>query len=53
MAEVRREVTVQPRLQPTTGEEFTYRSANTEEDARLDVKAERSWGERSQDTFCY
>ena len=33
MAEVCREVTVEPRLQPTTGEEFTYRSANTGEDA--------------------
>ena len=51
MAGVCRGVTVEPRLQPTTGEEFTYRSANTGEDARLDVKAERFWGIQSQDAF--
>lgn len=39
MAEVCRDVTIEPRLQPVTGEEFIYRSANTDDDARLDVKA--------------
>ena len=51
MTEVCRDVTVEPRLQPITGEGFTYQSANTDEDTRLDVKAEGFWGDRTQDTF--
>ena len=41
MAYICREVTVEHKLQPTTGEEFTYRSADTDEDARLGMKAKR------------
>ena len=51
MAEVCRDVTIEPRLQPVTGEEFTHRSSNLDDDARLDVKAQGFWGDRSQDAF--
>ena len=36
-------VGVEPILQPLTGEQLSYRSANIEDGARLDVVAERFW----------
>ena len=46
------DVTIEPRLQPVTDEEFPYRTANTDDDARLDIKASGFWGDsRNQDTF--
>ena len=37
-------VSVEPNLQPLSGEQFHYRSANVEDGARLDVSAESFWG---------
>ena len=39
LSEVCKDVAVEPHLQPVTGEEFDLRSANTEDEARLDIKA--------------
>ena len=36
-------VGVEPTLQPLTGEQFSYRSANVEDGAHLDVVAEGFW----------
>ena len=41
---------VEPSLQPLNGENFLYRSANTDSEARLDVKARGFWN-RGQDAF--
>ena len=41
--EVCNDVSVEPLLAPCTGETFTYKSANTEEYARLDVSARGFW----------
>ena len=51
MAAVSRDVTIEPQLQPITGEEFPYRTANTEDDSRLDIKASGFWGDCHQDAF--
>ena len=39
LSEVCKDVTIEPHLQLITGEEFDLRSANTDDEARLDVKA--------------
>ena len=51
MSTVSWDVTIEPQLQPAAGEEFPYRTANTDDDARLDIKASGFWGDRHQDTF--
>ena len=38
-------VSIEPTLQPLSGEQFHYRSANVEDGARLDVSAESFWGQ--------
>lgn len=43
LKEVCNDVSVEPLLTPCTGENFTYRSANIEENARLDVSARGVW----------
>ena len=35
---------IEPTLQPLSGEQFHYSSANVEDGARLDVSAESFWG---------
>ena len=44
LSEVCHNVSVKPNLQPLSGEQFHYRSANVEDGARLDVRAESFWG---------
>ena len=41
----------EPELQPLTGENLTYTSANRQDSARLDVRAQGFWGEQRQDAF--
>ena len=43
LSEVCHNVSVEPNLQPLSGEQFHYRSANVEDSARLDVSAESFW----------
>ena len=45
------DVVIEPRLQPVTGEQFRYRSANIEDQARLDVAACGVWGGRFERSF--
>ena len=51
LSEVCNDVSVEPILQPLTGEQFRYRTANRSEEARLDVAARGFWA-RGQRTFC-
>lgn len=51
MGEVCHNVSTEPGLQHVTGERFHHRSAITQDDARLDVKARGFWGVRQQDAF--
>ena len=44
-------VSVEPHLQPVTGEQFRYRTAIQTEQARLDVAASGIWGGRFERTF--
>ena len=44
-------MSVEPHLQPITGERFHLRSASTEDQARLDVVASGVWGGRFEHTF--
>ena len=39
------------KIQPLTGEQFSYRSANVEDEARLDVVAEGFWDHRQKPFF--
>ena len=43
LEEAYNDVAVEPLLTPLTGERFNYRSANTEDQARLDVSARGVW----------
>ena len=38
-------------LQPLTGERLTHLTSNTEDGARLDVRAQGFWGDRHQSAF--
>ena len=51
MAEVCRDVLIEPTLQPITGETFSAMSANKEDGARLDIAADGFWGGRFERTF--
>ena len=51
LTEVCHSVGVEPILQPLTGERFSYRSANVEDGARLDVVAEGFWDHRQKTFF--
>ncbi len=51
MSEVCHNVGIEPELQPLTGERFDLRSANVEDGARLDVRAESFWGRDRQCAF--
>jgi len=44
LSEVCHNVRTEPPLQPLSGEQFHYRTANVEDGARLDVSAESFWG---------
>ena len=44
-------VGVEPTLQTLNGESFPFRSTNTEDGARLDIKAQKFWDKSKQPTF--
>ena len=50
LTEVCHNVAIEPKLQPLDGETFQYRSANTDSEARLDVRARGFWN-RGQDAY--
>ncbi len=52
LTEVCHEVSIEPNLQPITGESFNGASAITQDGARLDVSMCGFWGGRHQKTFC-
>ena len=49
--QVCRNVSTEPTLQPLTGEQLQYRTANVEDHARLDVAASGLWGSRFERTL--
>ena len=51
MSEVCPNVATEPTLQPVTNERFFHRSANTENGARLDVRAQGFWGIYHQQAY--
>ena len=51
MTEVYHNVGIEPPLLPVKGESLRYRSANTEDGARMDVRADSFWGPDRQGTF--
>ena len=51
LTEVCYDVEVEPKLQELTGEHIHLRSANTDDGARLDVRARGFWGHSSQCAF--
>ena len=51
LSEVCHNVRIEPSLQPLSGEQFHYRSANIEDGARLDVSAESFWGQDRKMAF--
>ena len=51
LSETCHDVSVEPTLQPLTGEPLSLQSANTDEHARLDVAASGIWGDRFERTF--
>ena len=42
---------IEPGLQPLSRETLAMRTANRQDEARLDIRAQGFWGERQQDTF--
>ena len=46
LTEVCSDVCIEPVLQPITGEVLAYATANTQNDARLDIAANGFWGGR-------
>ncbi len=52
LTEVCHEVSIEPDLQPVTGETFQGASAITQDGARLDVAMSGFWGGRHERTFC-
>ena len=51
LTEVCHNVRVEPELQPLSGEQMKYKTANVEEGARLDVRANGFWGSLHQSAF--
>ena len=51
LSEVCNNVTIEPGLQPLTGESLTHASSNTAPEARLDVAANGVWGSRFERAF--
>ena len=51
LTEVCSNVSIEPALQPLTGERLPHRTSNSEEGARLDVCAQGFWGDRHQSAF--
>ena len=51
LSEVYHNVCIEPSLQPLSGEQFHYRSANIEDGTRLDVSAGNFWGQDRKMAF--
>ena len=51
LCETSHNVSVEPELQPLSGEQFTHRTADVEDGACSDIKAEGFWGDRHQCSF--
>ena len=51
LSEVCHSVSIEPELQPITGENFTYATANVQDEARSDIAANGFWGSRFERTF--
>ena len=51
LSEVCNDVAVEPMLTPLTGEKFTYKTANKDKNARLDVSAQGVWVKGSKAFF--
>ena len=51
MTEVCHNVCTEPHLQPLSGESLAYSTANTDDEARLDISAQGFWGNRHQRAF--
>ena len=51
LTEVCPNVAIEPALQPLTGETFPHRSTNTDDGARLDVKAQNFWDSNRSSAF--
>ncbi len=51
LTEVCPNVAVEPTHQPLTGERFSLRSTNIEDEARLDIKAQEFWNKNGSSTF--
>ena len=51
MNEVCHDVEIEPKLQPLQGESFVNNSTTTEDEARLDIKANGLWGSRFSRAF--
>ena len=51
VADVLSNVAVEPTLQPLSGERLAHLTSNTEDGARLDVRAQGFWGDRHQSAF--
>ena len=51
LAEVCQNVAVELDLQTLSGEQFQHRTANTEDVARQDVRAQGFWGDKHQGAF--
>ena len=51
LTEVCPNVAIEPTLQPLSGERFSLRSTNIEDEARLDIKAQDFWNKSRSSTF--
>ena len=51
LSEICHNVGIEPSLQPVTGEQFSYLSANVEDGSRVDVVAEGFWNQGQQAFF--
>ena len=51
LTEVCNDVVIEPKLAPLTGEHFMHKSANTSEEARLDVSARGLWSTMDKTYF--
>ena len=51
LTEVCHSVSLEPTLQPLTGEQLQHRTANVEDGARADISAQGLWDDRQQLTF--
>ena len=53
LTEVCTSVSIEPILQPLTGEQLQYQTANTEDDARADISAQGFWGNKQCSTLLH